>query len=194
MLFLVEKGTFTYFFSSTFKYFLLLYSIRKIQVQGYTRSSIVGNIKKVPMPQELTSQLNAQPAELVEKFYRLIISSVIFYSKQYTRVCKRNSFTISYTVPNNSTGPRFAQIQYFIRLKDHIYAVIKELNCIAGSVGSFFNLSTDALDNNKKILSVVEVDDDISLLNINCIKNKCMFLVIEDNCFIGQFPNDITHD
>ena len=124
--------------------------------------------------EELQKLLNNHPEVHVKKFYNLKWVLVVFCSKQYTRVSKRNCYTVSYArSPKQLNADHdFAQF-FFLHLDSVIYAVVKKLKCLP--LEASFDLTTEALHIIRKLPSSVEVEEEISLIKIECINEKCMF-------------------
>lgn len=53
------------------------------------------------------------PVTNVFQFFRLIVSGVMFHSRLYQNVTKRNSYTVEYTINGTSS---FGQIQFFLKV------------------------------------------------------------------------------
>ena len=59
---------------------------------------------------------------------RVEVKGSLYYCKQYTRVKKRNSYTIAYTNPDGQ--PNYALIECFIALKNKIIGVSHKLSIV----------------------------------------------------------------
>ena len=73
--------------------------------------------------------------------YCVEVRGKLYYSKQYQRVKKRNSFTIDSNGLN-----KFGLIEYFVFVCEQVIAVIKPLTPLPESAKSHFDFTNSVLD------------------------------------------------
>jgi len=91
-------------------------SYRNARHLSAERPSVVGGAPfRVPLPSEsvvLERLYGYKPSERLEVFHRLALNKKISYSRKYTRVTKRNSYTVQYMCVSSGSDRLF----YFIKL------------------------------------------------------------------------------
>ena len=134
------------------------------------------------------SSLPLPESGLVHTFYRILIGSQMFYSAKYSRVKKRNSFTISFC-KNSQTF--FGKIQLFVIIDNLAYALT---TCLVPDTTSccHFNLPADLECLNSKCLPVL--DGPLCLIPVNCIAEKCIYVEVESTKYISRFPTTLALD
>ena len=106
--------------------------------------------------------------------YRIELQGTVFYSQQYERVTKRNSYTVVYR--DNSTLRKFGAIQYFLYVQRKVIAILKPLSPIRGlSCKEHFDLNTTAIDI-ASFLHPVNTEDRFDVCFAESIVCKCLFI------------------
>ena len=100
-----------------------------------------------------------------------------------TRVKKRNSYTVVYE--SSSTVCKCGHIEYFFVHAGEEYAAVHELSVLANPESVW--VATRGLLPVKK-------ESHLSLVPLQCLKNKCIFIDIESHLYVGIFLNSLTHD
>ena len=95
--------------------------------------------------------------------YRVEIQGAVYYSRQYKRVKKRNSYTIHYFDKNHSK--KIAFIEYFIFVHQKVIAVLKPLLPLHVSCQKHFHLNTNV---------------SVSFLHPVCIVDSYSFCFVDD--------------
>ena len=133
-----------------------------------------------------------QNSDSVLKFYRATIRRTLLFSKQYSRVKTRNSYTVSYRGERNPESILWGQIQYFISTRGIAFAIMKQFTEDI-SCQRIFRLpnSVSALDG--RIVPVKE-SGSIGLVLLDKIIQKCVFVDCLSHAFVCNPPNFLIHD
>ena len=118
----------------------------------------------------------------IKVFKRICLNGNIIQSKEYTRVTKRNSYTVNY---NGRYGNCYGFVKYFIRAQHGnafgYYAILELLN-----ICSRIKNTTHILSVSKDItLDICKIDDVIGL---------CTYISCKSGNYIAIFPNKIEND
>lgn len=120
---------------------------------------------------------------IVPVFHRLLRDGEVFFGQQYTRVKVRNSYTVLYA--DNDKGLSYGQILYFVYVNDTAAAMMKMLNTL--QVPDIF-LPT-------KSIIPVQITSDIKLIDVDNIKEKCVFVdAADDDHYVIRFLSPINLD
>lgn len=120
------------------------------------------------------------PVNNVYKFYRLLNHGIMFHSKMYMSVTKRNSYTVEYVLDNVSY---FGKILYYLKVDTlssctKFLAVIKRLQKVECDIKlpcHFFKVrESDETD-------TADVQNIVDMCYFACLSNS-------DTCFIGKIP------
>lgn len=130
------------------------------------------------------------PGQLVT-MYRIEVRGTLYYSRQYQRVKKRNSYTIAYLDRNKLK--KFALIEYFVYIHQRVIAVLKPLLPLHISCKEHFNLTTTVLDT-VSFMYPVRVADSYSFCFAEDIVSKCLFVDFSYTQYVVQFPSSVTFD
>ena len=136
------------------------------------------------------------------KFYkRATIRGVTYQSKDYTRVSKRNSYTIRF-VDNDKIHYGF--IQWFASLEEseteHKFACVRKLipgdsDLLKKNHGTGLNVSPPVLDNFMNItlthLRPLKISEEESLIILNNILELCICIETDDFLIVCQEPNHV---
>ena len=135
----------------------------------------------------------SREALCLEEFYQEVVSALptfkrlsrdgeVLFCKNYSRVKRRNSYTVSYMT---SCECRYGHIMYFTLLKNQPAAVIRRLSVLPN--GDQF-LPTRAV-------FPVEVSVELEVIHISEIKEKVIFMSISDTAsYIAKFPSSLNVD
>ena len=136
---------------------------------------------------------DTEPQEKFTALYRIQFRGTVFYSRQYGRVKKRNSYTIMYYDRTNQCK-KFAAIEYFLYIKKRIIAVLKPL-CPApcGSCKDHFDLCTSIVDT-LSFLHPVSFEDGCVVCFAEDILSKCLFLDFDHVKYVLTFPSSLMFD
>lgn len=117
--------------------------------------------------------------ETIPTFNRLERNGDMFFCQQYTRVKKRNSFTIEY-------GPgKFGQIYYFILHEGKAAAVVQQL-VLSPIPESFYPTST---------LVPAKLSDTYEIIDIETIVEKIVFIEVSHSVsYVSKFPSTLNFD
>ena len=124
-------------------------------------------------------------------FYRVDIHGTVFYSRQYQRVKKRNSYTIAYH--HSASTTKYAFIEYFVYVQERVIAILTPLKPLHIACQDHFHLTTDALD---KVLFLVpvEIESSVCVCFVEDIKAKCLFLNFHSSNYVVLLPATILFD
>ena len=113
----------------------------------------------------------------VQIFKRLYKDRQTFYSAHYTRVKKRNSFTITY-----GPGEQIGQVQYFAIFRGKPAAVIRKVSRQEGS-------------SNLAPIIAVELTLELAIVDITQIREKVIFMSTSPStAYIAWFPSKLNLD
>ena len=118
----------------------------------------------------------------IKTFYEVWIGSELFYSKQYTRVIKRNSYTILY-----KKGDRcyFGKVLQYYFVNQNVIASVQRL--VVTSKDPFIYDSIPMVKVKEQSL--------YDVINICDIYEKCVYVEIDnDNTYVCRFPSKILCD
>ena len=108
-------------------------------------------------------------ASTVQVFYRLRRCNEVFYSAQYGRVKKRNSFTVVYSCGDGLR--KFGFIQYFYIIEEKIFALIQVVTLLQTTCKEHFQISTDCLD---EVIVPVSSCSQFEVVPVCRISAKCV--------------------
>lgn len=123
-------------------------------------------------------------------FYRLKIlqPESIYYSSDYKRVKRRNSYTVMYMC---SRLVVYGQIKYFILVGSTPLAVVRKA-CPQAIFNEKFSSDITSLN---KIIIPVSMLDAFDVVSVHSILEKCMYVQVSSTeCYIVRFPNTLSHD
>ena len=168
---------------------------RIIQQTVTNEVSALGGVSlKVPGP-EVLSALSDFGIELPQSqfiaLYRIQLRGTIFYSRQYGRVTKRNSYTVMYQ-DRTKQCKQYGAIDYLLYVKKSILAILKPLCPTPGSCRDHFDINTSILDLHKFLHRFIE--DGYVVCLAEDIMNKCVFLDFDCAKYIVTFPSCIMFD
>lgn len=123
--------------------------------------------------------------------YRAEIKKNVYYSKQYERVKKRNSFTICYNNYDNAKSYGF--IECFICVHNAPIAILQPIHPLPTTCKDHFNISTSCLDSVSHIIPM-SVTSLVCAVLADRIIEKCLFLEFGSNKYIVKFPSRVTFD
>ena len=166
-----------------------------------TEVSVLGGITlKPPCDKDaLTDFLHrnelAFPCGTRTTVYRIEFQGVVYFSKAYQRVKKRNSYTVLY---RNDEQEKFGLIEYFLFLHHKIIAVLKLLSPIPVTCKSHFNLSTTVLDTVSFLTPVVKTNPVeccfVKILYVNvCLLISTLFSMSVSFLLLLLLINKSTH-
>jgi len=162
-------------------------------------SAIIGAVKVVSLSSTILHLLNqcllrrgilqTSLRGRQKTFHRLQLNGEVYYSQNYRRVKKRNSYTVSYK--NEELSECFGQILFFVLVDSHTsLAVIRRFTVIEGGAMSHFRLSIPV----QGIIPVVETERN-DVIFVENIQQKCLCLDISPSCkCVATFPNAIMCD
>lgn len=121
---------------------------------------------------ELINRHYGKEITIVPTFYRLRKNGEIFFCKEYghTSITRRNSYTVMYRRIVD-TCVSYGQILYFIFI-DQPSAVIRKFNTLPAP---FYQVPS--------IISVQQTNI-IEVISISNILEKCVFIEIDDVCYV----------
>ena len=158
--------------------------------------SILGGLsQKVLVPADveaLSKYLSARglnvPPNPHTTLYRINFRGHTYYSSQYERVKKRNSYTIAYL---DNGVRKYASIKYFLYTCQKVLAVLNPLLPLELTFSETFGLHT-ALSSQSFI--PVRVADKIELCCAEDILTKCLLLDMNSILYIVMFPSTLIYD
>lgn len=190
--------------------YFALYESQSISLCRYHKQilsnnkAVVGNATLLFLSSEIIDHVNSylrlsrnsatiSVTERARVFYRLEVNGQLFYSAQYSRVHKRNSYTVVYTNPSGQK--RFGLIQYFILIVpgDVVLAVLKTLVPLSLTAQEHFQLTSPAIDKASK-LTLVRDSGVLDVTSVDSIQ-KCIYISFTSSPtrYVMAFP-DVLHD
>ena len=194
--FMTEKGIFYNICYIGYCNIFLCSVIKQTVTQGVR---VLGGVSlQMPLPSVLSTLaefLHSYGMELPQgqlmALYRVEVRGVVFYSRCYERVKKRNSYTVVYC--NKSNSRKFAFIEYFLYIGKKVIAILRELLPVHGSCKDHFDLSTSVVDT-VSFLRPVSVADRFDVCFVEDILNKCLFIDFNDMAYVALFPSSLAFD
>lgn len=121
--------------------------------------------------------------------YRAEINGNLYYSKQYMRVKKRNSHTVSYNLEGSKC---FGFIECYIFVHNRFIAVIKHIHPLQVTCKDYFHLTCSPRCCDRIV--PVTLMDSFSAVFIPNIIEKCLFIDFGYQQYIATFPSSILFD
>ena len=136
------------------------------------------------------STVDDQSASLcsITTFYRLELKGTVLYSRQYQRVQKRNSYTISYHDVDGSK--KYAFIDYFVYVYNRVVSVLIPLHPIQTTCKDHFKLSLDAV----RHITTVQTQNSVCVCFTENILAKCLSVSFQSVEYVVEFPSSILFD
>lgn len=132
----------------------------------------------------------AVPCGPLTTVYRVEFQGVVYFSRAYQRVKKRNSYTVLY---RSGEQEKLGIIEYYLFLHHRIIAVLKLLSPISVTCKSHFDLNTTVLDNVSYLTPVVKTNT-VECCFVEDFATKCLFIDFNSIQYVCQFPSTITFD
>jgi hypothetical protein len=148
---------------------------------------IVGGTSTRSPPPEVAELLNE--AQSITTFTRLLKDGAIYYSKEYSRVKTRNSYTVGF-MDGTTFNMMFGQILYFVIIKNQAMAMINVL--MPSSAQTAFQLTFGDLDSR---VFPVSSTTNVMAVPVECIEEKCIFVSVgADKNFVARFCSKVHLD
>lgn len=128
------------------------------------------------------------PGAHVPTVYRIEIHGSVYYSRQYERVTKRNSYTIQYR--DSDSELQYAFIECFIIVHDKVLAVLSPI-IVLEATNQHFNLTSARLCNH--ILHVDTLGSSVTVTATKIVK-KCLYIEFDSRRYIVNFPSTVLFD
>ena len=156
--------------------------------------SVLGGITiKAVQPNIVTALTNfllindqSPPSLPLVTVYRVEVRGTVYYCKQYTRVKKRNSYTIAYC---NSGETSYGLIECFLAVRDKVVAVLHPVSKLSSSVSSPFCTAPGM-----SFIIPVTIDSDFKCCFVDDILFKCLFIDVGTSQYVVQLPSSIMFD
>ena len=152
---------------------------------------------KIPLPsvkealEDLLGRNNMElPSATLTVTYRAECQGITYYSRQYTRVKKRNSYTVMYM---DSGVKHFGLIEYFAFVQQRLIAILNPLIPVRTSCKQHFHLSTDVLDTLSFIIPVARMDS-VKCCFVEEFTAKCLSVNFGTEYYILKFPSSVMFD
>ena len=163
-------------------YFPPIYSIKKhllgcVWIVGATST-------RKPSPE--VAQLLNEP-ESITTFTRVLKDNIIYYSKEYSRVKTRNSYTVGFRDGIASSNIMFGQILYFMIFNNQAMAIL-----MPSSSQAAFQLTFSDIDSR---VFPVSSTTDVKAVTVENIVEKCIFVSVgDDKNFVARFCSRLQLD
>jgi len=121
----------------------------------------------------------------VKTFNRVFLRGLVFHSKSYTRVHKRNSYTVKYM---SEEGYKYGQIQCFCKVgvgADTTVCALMQTFQVLGNVRN---------EHTMLHITSVQLEDNLIAVHLHRISRKCVFMDIDREIFISEVPNVFESD
>ena len=144
----------------------------------------LGAVKTTVPPRPICEKLQHHfhhPINLVKVVFRLHIRDGIFNCKNYTRVKKRNSYTVLYEARGHF---HYGKIIQFYVVRKAAVACIQQM--VVTSMHPF-----------GESIPIVQVEqrDHLDIVDVRMIHEKCLCIEVDDNAmYICRFPSKILCD
>ena len=132
----------------------------------------------------------------VQVFYRAEKQNTVFYSAQYKRVKKRNSYVVLYRGRDGEN--KFGIIQYFFVL--HTFSMplvaMKVLKPSATSLHDHFQVTEPTIDNISPFVIPVTECDEFDVTDLGRLEEKCVYVAFSSEFvdrYVIRFPHKL-HD
>ena len=129
------------------------------------------------------------------KFFRLKKNSEVFYSRQYQRAKRRNSYTV---LLDNAD---IAIVQYYLSIDGHLSAMVEKLNTVDTSVPICDDLQQHNVLRKYQTMQVchhikeVLSHEHFKIIPVSCIKKKCVYMKLNNGkTFVSIPPNLLEHN
>ena len=131
----------------------------------------------------------------IQAFYKAKIENCMYFSAKYGRVCKRNSYTVSYKKAGFS---EYGMIQFFftIPLLSMPLVVIKRLETISISSKDHFHLTDPVVSNISHIIPVQETRE-LYVTELKNVERKVLYIHFPSGFsdqYVCLFPTQWMHD
>ena len=110
----------------------------------------------------------------LQTFYRLLLNEEVFFSQMYSRVKKRNSFTVLFSIHGKYN---FGSILRYFVISGIPVAVIKYFKVVC-----------------QPCVHSVQESDVHFVVPVHDIKEKCIFLEVSNCMYIARFPSKFLSD
>lgn len=114
----------------------------------------------------------------------------LYFSRQYQRVKKRNSYTVVYS---DGEAKQYALIEHFVFVNHRLVAILKPLSLIPVARKDHFDVSTTALDTLSFLIPVV-ITDVVKCCFVEKFISKCLFIDFGYVKYVLEFPSSIIFD
>lgn len=156
-----------------------------------TDGSVLGGVSiKAVLPSIMESLTNfllrngiSPPSLPLTTVYRVEVKGSLYYCKQYTRVQKRNSYTMAYTNPDGQ--PSYGLIECFIALENKIIAAFHKLSIVSHMIATAPGITH---------IMPVAIESEMDCCFANDILFKCLFIDTGTETFVAKFPSSIMFD
>ena len=149
---------------------------------------------RIPLPcimealEDLLQRNNMElPSAPLTVAYRAECQGIAYYSRQYARVKKRNSYTVMYW---DSGVKHFGLIEYFAFVQQRLIAILKPLIPVQTSCKQHFHLSTDVLDTLSFLMPVARMDS-IKCCFVEDFSAKCLSVNFGTEYYVLKFPSSV---
>ena len=171
----------------------------KKQLSDWGDCWLVGRVTHTFLPDTVVADLNCQlqlkqqptvcSHHQFEKCCRVYVGNSLFFCSEYSRIKKRNSYTVSY---GDRDSPRLGHIQFFVQVQGFVFAIVKTLKPVPETLQSFFKLPHGALDTISNLVPV-QLDLCIDAVSVTNLK-KCVFMSMDSHLYVENFPTCMTDD
>ena len=169
---------------------LILYCRSKKQVVGPGVSTLGGVTLKFLLPHKhlaiaefLRFKNLASPDGVLPTIYRAEINGCIYYSRQYKRMQKRNSYTVIY---NDSQGTKcFGFVDCFVFIHNKLIALINHINSLDISCTEHINIHTSCCTH----IIPMKTTSSYSAVYASNITEKCLFIDFSHRQYLLTFPS-----
>lgn len=120
----------------------------------------------------------------LQTFYRLLLNEEVFFSQMYSRVKKRNSFTVLFSIHGKYN---FGSILRYFVISGIPVAVIKYFKVVCQAAGHRFGINIPCVHS-------VQESDIHFVVPVHDIKEKCIFLEVSNCMYIARFPSKFLSD
>ena len=128
----------------------------------------------------------------VTTMYRAEINGVVYYSRQYQRVKKRNSYTFSYLFGSERLKC-FGFIECFVFIHNRVIAVFKRIHPLQVTCHEHFQLTCPSSCSHIIPVSVCS-SDSFGAIFASKIVQKCLFIECSSYQYVVFFPTSVLFD
>ena len=129
---------------------------------------------------ELFTRFCGEEVSSIATFRRLSVDGEVFFCRHYSRVKRRNSFTVTYKGKNGDVN--LGQIEYFAIRKKQPTALMAKIEKL-----------TPCFPYTKSVYPVTFTHN-LEVIHAQAILHKVIFISLQSATYIAEFPSNLNSD